>query len=148
MNTKNVIHGFIYISIFFIIYYLCFKDLKHELGSYDGVKIASMFLFIPVFYCLWGGVLWAIEGIIPLGRSNSGSGERDNIQNLKDFRDSKMGGMTYEKGSELYYETTLLDSVDNDSSVGNNTKNTRDYINSKLGGMTYKDGLNWIKGKK
>jgi hypothetical protein len=146
MNIKNVIHGFIYVIGFFLFHHLIFKEIEHDFSYvYQGVDLVHIFLnFVPLIYFCIGFFLLAIEGIIPLGYTSDGD-NRDHIQKLKDFRDSKLGSMSYEKGAKEYLQTAILDSIDDNSSVGKHTRGTRNYINSKLGSMSYEKGLDWIK---
>lgn len=134
-----------------------------EKHSFESKGIASIFsnlimIFIGIvmLYCGVSG-LYRIctfnldnpvfdnvpEGGIPV----KGSDSYPNINRVLSYRESKLAGLSPDKGADLYIGSSKLDSLYTGYNGGPETLRTLSYIESKLCSMSSDKALNYLANK-
>lgn len=73
-----------------------------------------------------------------------GDGRLRHIEDMLQYRDSRLKGMTNEQGAALMRETQILDGLSG-YAQGSETRRVAEYMNSRLAGMPYEKGLEYLK---
>jgi len=107
----------------------------------------SLVLFLKGCHLLWtskyhGFIVqwnaWTYSG-------DSGTGQYQNIDRVKAYRNSAMNLMTSEDAAKEFKQTAWLDGVD--SCSGENAERAKKYINSTLSLKDNESALKWLKEK-
>ena len=72
--------------------------------------------------------------------------QNSNIDNIKNYRDSKFANMNNETMASEYRDTAWLDALESNNTP--NAQKARNYINSKLSIMDNETAYEWLKGNK
>ncbi len=128
------------IGLTFSIPYLFFKDVDDQ---YKEVIGRGAILLVMFGFCM-GVRAMAMLNTHPSDWGPSGT---DNIARLRQYRESKMMGLSGNDRADLMRDTQLLDAPATDEfGPDSATARTRQYLNGKLAGMTPEAGLKYLRG--
>lgn len=170
-SSKKLALGLVLVASFFILYNviggadgitLLEKTIKIFLSAYIPESIAALLgtfcgLGIGVFmiYAIVTGAfkigtfnqyLRVYEDNTPGGVIVSGNGNYPEINRILSYRESRLCGLSPEKGAELCRKTAIVDSLYSGYNRGASTEQALSYMESKLCGMNPDKGLNYLSG--
>ena len=151
----------------FFLYLICWQDWNlHELFKVQGWMLntatgentgcfmtllngIAAFVSIIVYIHL---IFYAVAALNLIGSLTFGTGsfnsggheDRNQIDNMMQYRESKLRGMGNESASEELAKTQWLDGL-NTGAYGGRTGEIKTFINSRLAGMGNERGYQWIK---
>jgi len=129
------------VGLTFSIPYLFIKDMDDQ---YKEVMGRSAILFVMFGFCMGVRALAVLTSPASAWGPNGGT---DNIARLRQYRESKMMGLSGNDRADLMRSTQLLDAPATDEFGPNSaTARTRQYLNGKLAGMTPEAGLKYLRG--
>jgi len=130
------------VGLTFSIPYLFMKDMDDQ---YKEVMGRGVILLVMFGFCM--GV--RAMAILTSPASAWGPSGEDNIARARQYRESKMMGMSANDRADLMRDTQLLDApATNEFGPDSATARTRQYLNSKLAGMTPAKGLDYLRGNR
>jgi hypothetical protein len=125
---------------------------QSNITSEMGV-LYTIFVFLPLTLYLLAFSIWTIWVSITVFYFNTGffernsnySGNYDQIEKLKEYRDNKMKFMSYKDAADLMRKTAVINNLDQNNPQA---RKTLDYINNKIRFMSYKDSVEFLNGSK
>jgi hypothetical protein len=125
---------------------------QSNITSEMGV-LYTIFVFLPLTLYLLAFSIWTIWVSITVFYFNTGffernsnySGNYDQIEKLKEYRDNKMKFMSYKDAADLMRKTAVINNLDEKNPQA---RRTLDYINNKIRFMSYKDAVEFLNGSK
>lgn len=139
-DLKLFIHMVVGLSI--AVPYIFVSGVKDSMVFFGSVGFTEIVVLVALFMGVRGLALltshpddWRGEGT-------------DHIARVRQFRESRLKGLSPEDGSKLLRSTQLLDMAGDEFGPDSATARTRRYINSRLAGMTPAQGLEYMQGKR
>lgn len=125
---------------------------QSNITSEMGV-LYTIFVFLPLTLYLLAFSIWTIWVSITVfyfntdffERNSNYSGNYDQIEKLKEYRDNKMKFMSYKDAADLMRKTAVINNLDENNPQA---RKTLDYINNKIRFMSYKDAVEFLNGSK
>lgn len=115
------------------------KPWSEENLDFIGGHPVMNFIIIVLFIA-------ACASFVIMTTSAEGWGDKSfrSIENVKEYRNAKLAGMSPNDGAELMTQTQLLDMAGSEE-ADNATGRAMRHVNSRLAGMSPAQGLEWLR---